>query len=284
MSIPPAYEFEEDEAPKKERKAFIPGLEPAIPPAVPSAAPVGSAGQADPARGPVQTPKTTPAAAPAPASETDDPELKPGSRKDLWACPHCETRNKPDRTTCRNCGKTPSDAPEPTIYTKPVFKMAIVGAVVLVVLLWLVTRPNLTFKPAGPATVDRSVRKGGAAGGARELVGKSFKPHGRLAVCGRICAVRSVPNIDGVTTVVLLLGSASADDQLEQANVSFNNQLIVAPPGSVVLNLITTEKINGVKGTWLSVVGDYGDLLEDGRSLGATIDGDLVAVDQLQQQ
>ena len=283
MSIPPAYEFEEDEAPKKERKAFIPGLEPVVPAAA-SAVPAAPSDSTGPAGGAVRPPKTAPPAAPAPASEADDPELKPGSRKDLWACPHCETRNKPDRTTCRNCGKTPADAPEPALHTKPVFKMAIAGAVVLLVLLWFVTRPNLSFKPAGPATVDRSVRKGGAAGGVRELVGKSFKPSGRLAVCGRICAVRSAPTIDGVTTVVLLLGSASADDQLEQANVSFNNQLIVAPPGSVVLNLITAEKIIGAKGTWISIVGDYGDLLEEGRSLGATIDGDLVAVDQIQQQ
>ncbi len=273
MTTPPAYEFEEDEAPKKERKAFIPGLD------TPAAAPSGAAGVA-------AAPATTRAApaAPAPTSDVDDPELKPGSRKDLWSCPHCQTRNKPDRTTCRNCGKSPDDALEPAFYTKPVFKLAVAGALVVILLLWLVTRPDLSFKPAGPATIDRSVRKGSAAGGVRELVGKSFKPHGRLAVTGRICATRTLPDADGVTTVVLLLGAAAADDQLEAATVSFNNQLIKAPPGAVVLNLITKDKINGTKGAWLSVVGDYGDLLDEGRSLGATIDGDLVAVDQLQQQ
>lgn len=278
MSTPPAYEFEEDEAPKKERKAFIPGLEP-LPPSGPPAA-----GPAGPAPAAAAVPKAAPVpAAPVASSEADDPDLKPGSRKDLWTCPHCQTRNKPDRTTCRECGKSPSDELEPAFYTKPAFKAAIAGAVVLVLLLWFVTRPNLSFKEPGAATIDRSVRKGSAAGGARDLAGGSFKPRGRLSVNGRICAVRPVPNADGVTTVVLLLGSAAADDQLDGAAVSFNNQLITAPSGAVILNLITKEPIIGTKGAWLSVVGDYGDLTLDGHSVGETVEGDLVAVEQLKQ-
>ena len=39
--------------------------------------------------------------------EADDPDLKPGSRKDLWICPHCGAGNRPNRDTCRSCGKSP---------------------------------------------------------------------------------------------------------------------------------------------------------------------------------
>ncbi len=279
MTQPPAYEFEEDEAPKKERKAFIPGLEPVAPAGPPAGAPGGVApGGAAPTAA-----KAPPLAPPPAASEAEDPDLKPGSRKDLWTCPHCQTRNKPDRSTCRECGKLPSDALEPAFYTKPVFKAAIAGAMVLVLLLWFVTRPNLSFKAPGAPTVDRSVRKGSALGGVRDLVGKTFKPHGRLSVSGRICATRPLAEVEGVTTVVLLLGSATSDEQLEGAKVGFNNLLITPPPGAVILNLITKDKIDGTKGAWLSVLGDYGDLVEEGRALSDTVEGDIVAVEQLQQ-
>ena len=269
MTQPP-YEFEDDDAPKPERKRFIPGLEDAAAPAPAST----------PAPAPASPrPGLAPPPLPAPIAEAEDQDIKPGSRKDLWACPHCGTKNKPDRTQCRGCGKAPSDASDVPFWKKKPFLLGVAGGFAAVLLLWLVTRPDLSLKAPGKA----SLNIGAATTVERELIGRTFTPHGRIAVCGRIVVSRPTPGTDGAQTVVLLLGKAR-EDELEAASPTFNNELIGnLPPKSEILHLITSAQLDLTKGAWLSVVGDYGELAEGALLVKSATDGYTVAVDQVRQ-
>ena len=278
MSTTPPYEFEEDEAPRPERKKFIPGLEPA-PQAAPVTAP--AAGLAPAPAAPVPAARA-PLAPSAPPADANDPDLKPGSRKDLWSCPHCGTGNRPDRTTCRACGKLPSDAKAKTWWQKPLNLAGIAGVVVFLALIWVITRPNLAFKPTGKARVDR----GAAITQPRDLLGKTFTPRGRISACGRIVAARPLPGAEAATTVVLLISHTNTRD-VDGADPQFNgNAVDNLPPKSVVLHLIPSEgaaKFNLTKGAWLSVVGDYGQFADGVIMLPATEVGEVVAVEQFDQ-
>lgn len=268
------YEFEEDDAPKPERKKFIPGLEQPAPPAPPAAAP-GSPSPA--ARQPVAPP---PAAAPVADQEAEDPDLKPGSRKDLWPCPHCGTKNKPGRTECRACGKSPSDAKAIPFWMRKSFLGGVAGGFCFFALLWVVTRADLSLKEPGKTSLDI----GGKTTVERELAGKTFTPRGRISICGRIVASRATPGADGTTDVVVLLGKAG-DEALSAAKPMFNNQRVDdIPPNGKVLHLITSEKLSLEQGAWISVVGDYGVLAEGALiAIDSGADEYTVAVEQLKQ-
>jgi len=161
---------------------------------------------------------------------------------------------------------------------------AAIGGVVLLIVIWILMKPSLALKPPGADTIDSKIRRGGAQTHVRELVGKTFTPSGRLAVAGRICVARQMPNADGVTTVVLLLGSGASDENLANAKVTFNNQLIDnLPDHAVVVNLITNDKLDTTPGKWLSIVGDYGDLSDPAQLVHTADQGDTVAVDQIAQ-
>ncbi len=279
MTQKPTYEFEEDDAPKPERKRFSPVLESeTIPAPTVTAVPVAPAKALSPVN-------AAPAPAPAPpAADVDDPDLKPGSRKDLWMCPHCGTGNKPERTTCRSCGKSPSDPLEMPMWKKPIVIAGVLGGILLLIVIWVLMKPSLALKPPEAASLDHKIRRGSAQTHVRELVGKTFTPAGRLAVTGRICIARPLPTTEGVTSVVLLLGSAASDENLASAKVTFNNQLIEnLPDHAVVLNLITTAKLDLKPGAWLSIVGDYGDLSDPTQLVHSQDQGDTVAVDDVRQ-
>lgn len=264
------YEFEEDDAPKPERKKFIPGLDQPAPPAPPAAA--------DP-QAPAPARPVAPPPAPAQAQEADDPDLKPGSRKDLWPCPHCGTKNKPDRTSCRACGKAPDDAKDIPFWKKKPFLGGAAAGFAFFALLWFVTRADLSLKEPGKASIDI----GGKTTVERELVGKTFTPRGRISICGRIVASRPTPNTDGTTDVIVVLGGAS-DSAVEEAKPVFNNDRIdEVPSGAQVLHLVTSEKLTLDRGAWISVVGDYGILADGAQLVRSAEDGYTVAVEQLKQ-
>ena len=299
MSTKPTYEFEEDEAPKPERKRYAPvtELEAAAPPTpLTQGSAAGTAATKTPGTGRTTTPaapvakaatatRQTAPTAPQPAAEADDPDLKPGSRKDLWACPHCGTGNKPERTTCRSCGKAPTDAKETPVWQQPKVIAAAIGGVVLLIFIWILMKPSLALKPPGASSLDSKIRRGSAQTQARELVGKTFTPNGRLAVAGRICVARAMPGADGVTTVVLLLGAGASDENLAKAKVTFNNQIIDnLPDHAVVVNLITSDKLDTTPGKWLSIVGDYGELSDPAQLVHTADQGDTVALEQFLQE
>ena len=287
MTQQPSYEFEEDDAPKPERKKFIPGLEDA--PVAPGSAPNPPAPPTAESRlqvkpGPGSTARPASASRPSapipPAPiETADPDLKPGSGKDLWACPHCGAKNKPSRSECRSCGKSPDAAKDRPFWLKPAFLGGVVGGFLVVILLWVVTRPDLSLKSPGTSALDL----GTAISVERELVGRTFTPKGRISICGRIVGQRATPGADGVQDVILLLGKAT-EAQVDAAAPTFNNERIDdVPMEAKILHLITSEKLDLTKGAWLSLVGDYGQLSEGAQLVRSVEDGYTVAVEQIRQ-
>jgi hypothetical protein len=245
----PQYELDmgsDEEAPKP-KKAYVPPVEDAPAPA-PAPAPVAAA------RSKV----------PAPVADTvPDEDIKPGSRKDLWACPHCGTKNQPQRTTCRSCGKSPDDEVVVPLHKKPAFLAGIGAAVVLlIVLLIAMSGADLALREPSPEAVDTKLRLGSQHGEAREVAGHQFTPTGTLAVCGRIAAVTQA---NGVTSVALALGKAASDDETFQALTTTigDGRMNNPPDPSELLHLVFpgTPPALG-KGAFLSLVGERGALAD----------------------
>ena len=246
----PQYELDmgaEDDAPKP-KKAYIPPVENAPAPLATAPAPV-SGGRS---KAPVPVPDTVP-----------DEDIKPGARKDLWACPHCGTKNQPQRTTCRSCNKSPDEEVIIPIHKKPAFLAGIAGAVVLlIVLIIAMSGADLSLREPSADKVDKKLRLGGKHGEVREVAGHQFTPKGTLAVCGRVAAVSPA---NGVTSVALALGKAATDDEAFNAlATTISDGRINNPPDpSELLHLVfpgTAPTLS--KGAWLSLVGERGELAD----------------------
>lgn len=248
------------------------GDEPA--PAAPAAPPV-AARPAGAAPAPVLAPAPGPRPPMRPANEepgeVDDADIKPGMRKDLWKCPHCGCGNQPKRTTCRTCGKSPSEPVAIPWWRGPKGIAAAAAALALVAVLWFATRPDLSLHPAGAAGIDKAERLGGgASAGERSVADKTFSPAGRLAVCGRVLAVQPVPGLGGVQSVLLALGKESIDDsRLEgwKAGFAADGSPETDAPRTCLLHCVWPGEAPRLeRGAWLSVVGEHG-LLTDGVAL-----------------
>lgn len=251
-----------------------------------SETPPAPAAKAAPPAASAQARTSVPAAKPAPRSpqpeaEPDNPELKPGSRKDLWNCPHCGTGNKPDRNSCRDCGKSPSD-PVIRPWTKnPVVLGGIAAsAVALFAIVWFATRPNLEFRQPGPGAVDRQARLGSGSAEDRSLDGnRTFETKGRISVVGRVLTSKTFSG--GGTTVALALGTAASDDtEFKSLRASSSGNGFKVPDGTLILHLVGLKE-KPARGTWLSLVGDRGVVTEGGRIV-AGDEGDAVVPDQLE--
>jgi hypothetical protein len=266
------FTFAEDPEPPKDQEP-----KPAPRP-VPAPAPAAPA-PAAPAPAPAPAPRPAPPR-PAAAAEPDDPELKPGSRKDLWNCPHCGAGNKPDRTTCRACGKSPDEPVVRPWSRNPVVLGGIAAAVVgVVAVLWLATRPDLSFRAPGPDGVDSAPRTaGGAAGGDQDLSGgRRFEAKGRISVSGRVLAARPFPG--GGVSVALALGPNAADPAFAGIAAEAGPAGFTVPDGTLVLHLVGTRE-RPVRGAWLSVAGDRGVVTDQARIVGG--DGDAVMPERLE--
>ncbi len=127
-------------------------------------------------------------AADAPAADVNEADVKPGQGKDLWACPHCGAKNKPERTTCRECGKSPSDPVIIPFSKTPAGRFGIPAAVIIVLALigWLLFGGSVKLVPAGPGKVDSAIRRGGSVGAEETIHGLVFQPRERIAVSGRV--------------------------------------------------------------------------------------------------
>ncbi len=219
-------------------------------------------------------------ARPAAPAEADDPELKPGSRKDLWTCPHCGAGNKPDRTTCRSCGKSPTEPVERPWSRNPVVLGGIAASVVgAIAVVWLATRPDLSFRTPGPDAVDSAPRTaGGAAKGDQDLSGgRRFEARGRISVSGRVLASRPFPG--GGISVALALGADAADPDFAGVKAEATSSAFTVPEGALILHLVGTRE-RPVRGTWLSVAGDRGVVTDQARIVGG--DGDAVMPERLE--
>ncbi len=200
---PVAFEFEDAPAEPAKKKSYAP------PPAAPEPQPArGRAGEAAPA------PARTRAAEPPPPEEDVDPDTKPGSRKDLWLCPHCGAGNRPGRPTCRTCGKSPEEAVVVPWFKQPVKLAAIGGGVLVLVLLVVLLRSgvDLSLKPAQAGNIDSAVRVGKHGSTHGMDGGMSFQGSKRFAVCGRCIATAVNASVPGAFDCVLLLGSTAASD------------------------------------------------------------------------
>ena len=288
MATPEFQGFEDDPA---SAAPPAPTAPPAAPPPLASYAFEEEDPAAEPARkrnplaGSATAPTALPtqAAAPAvrppppPAPDPVDQDIKPGSAKDLWTCPHCGSGNKPQRTTCRSCGKSPTDAvAKPWFLRLPVL-LGVPALLVLGGVAWKVTRPDLTAHPADAAHVDTSVRRGGGRQPDVTLGDRTFTPRQRLSVVGRVVAARSHPSVSGVTTVILALGADAKDERFGQMSCTFNGDRAEVSGGRfVALHLLSTPTVPAA-GTYLSVCGRSGQLAE-GMTLVSALEGDDVVL------
>lgn len=282
--------FEGDDEPAKpaapaKAAAPAPAAKPAFDPfAGPPAASAPAAKPVAPGKPAPARPAPVPAAAPAPAAEPDDAELKPGSRKDLWKCPHCGAGNKPDRSTCRTCGKSPD---EPVIlpwYKNNVIRaaiLAVVGAIILLAV-WM-SRVDLSLHEAGPAGIDlQRPRISGSAEGSIDVSGDiKFVGTRMISVSGRVVATRQSL---GMTWVALALGPNARDDEAFKALQAKPDGVGFAFDGGCVLACIFDNEPKLKPGAWLSLIGTTGDLVKDASKMHEVDGAFVVRVDEFRLQ
>ncbi len=259
--------FEGDDEPKKPKPAAKPA-EPAKPAFDPfanmPAAPIetGPAAQAKPPAKPAgKPPAAAPAPPPPPPPPDADADLKPGSRKDLWKCPHCGTGNKPDRTTCRSCGKSPDEPVIVPWHRNNVIRVGILAGIglIIVIAVWA-TRPDLSLHEPLLDKVDRkAARIGGSAQGSVELGnGLRFEAVSQISICGRVAATGPGPG--GTLLVALALGAAAAEEK--PSATPGNGTFEVS---GVVLACTAEGAFAPKPGQILSLTGATGVLVKDGR-------------------
>lgn len=270
-------------------KQFFPGFEGDDEPAKPAApvpvapakkpvfdpfadVPATPAAAAEAPAGPAQAPAAKPAAPaarppPPPPPAADDAELKPGSRKDLWKCPHCGTGNKPDRSSCRSCGKSQDEPVAVPWFKQPLILGGVIAAVVaVVVLLVVLTRTDLSMHEAGVSGIDKRPRIGGSGSEDAQLTGNlGLQESRQISVSGRVVALR--PGAKGLHWVALALGPAAKDDvafkdlaanKADSGGYEFNE-------GCVLLCAFPNGKAEISPGQFLSLRGETGRVVEEGR-------------------
>lgn len=270
MADAPKFEFEDEQPEKpKERSAaeVMARLGVGNAPAAPAPGATPAPAKPVPAATPAKTAKPTPVAAPPPPPLPGSEDTTvPGARKDLWKCPHCGAGNKPDRTTCRACGKSSTDAVVVPWNRNPLV-LAVIAVVVvaLVAGAFIARRTDLTLKPADAHHVDGKVRQGGSAEGTTDLPnGFSFEARGRAAVTGLIIAVKPIA---GGASVALALrgidppGDGSVPDTATWVHVVAEKPLPKLVPGA-----------------WLSLAGMSGSITLDGRIAKGTDTGVSILV------
>jgi len=221
----------------------------------------------------------SPATTKAPQTDPNEVDLKPGHAKDLWKCPHCGTGNKPGRTTCRSCGKSPSD---PVIRPKtmnPAILGGIGGGLLLVILLVMfMGGADLKLKPAGPEALDRSPRQGGN-GTEQEFEGQSWQGGSGYAVSGRVVAARPVSGMSNAVNVALALGPDAANEEaFATVKWAINGQLIEEKSNPREVKVLPLHLVfKGAPpaitvGHFLSLTGESGKLSEGGSLVSALND------------
>ncbi len=243
-------------APAPDKPAFDPFAD-AQPSPAPAPALAGPAGK-PPTNRVAKTAPTAPAPVPAPSQ--DDPELKPGSRKDLWKCPHCGAGNKPDRTTCRTCGKSPDEPVVVPWYKNNIIRAGILAAIgVIIVVIVLLTRVDLSLREPSLANVDAKPRISGAAQGSIDLgSGLRFEGERQISVCGRVAAIGPGPG--GTLLVALALGPAAADEKPVATAITGGFEV-----AGVVLACHAADSFDPKPGQIISLTGATGVLVKDGR-------------------
>ncbi len=259
--------FEGDDEPKKPAK---PEAKPVASPAQPAFDPFAGAkidakASAPPAATPGKPGTNRVAKVPAPVAPPPPPpdadvDIKPGSRKDLWKCPHCGAGNKPDRDSCRICGKSPDDPVVIPWYKNNVIRAAVIAVIGLVIIgVVMLTRVDVSLREPTLANIDKAPRITGTGIASIEL-GNGIKLEGErmFSICGRVEAVGTGPG--GTILVALALGAAAADEAPSAAPA--NGSFEVA---GVVLACSAEDGFDPKPGQLISLTGVVGVLVKDGR-------------------
>ncbi|MBA3936710.1 MAG: hypothetical protein H0X38_04555 [Planctomycetes bacterium] len=289
----PSFEFE-DEEPQKSASAApkTPAAAAFNPFDQPVSVPIGGSGtgvKMDPPPPPAA--RKAPATAsytkggaatppPAAAEPEEEIELRPGrAAKDLWICPHCTTGNKPGRKQCRACGKSPDEPVIVPWFKQPKILAGIGGGVAVLLALMLFTGgADLSMAVPGPAHLDeRTARIGGAPhtpGLVKLGEDRTFEPRHQLAVSGRVVMCQSHAPAPWLTAVVLALGKEAISDEsmnTMSADWGSSDYQVQGLVPTVTLYFINDgRKYEYPKNTYLSIVGDTGDLEEGGKIVEGT--------------
>jgi hypothetical protein len=224
----------------------------------------------------------------APAADPGDGDIAPGMAKDLWSCPHCGARNKPARTTCRACDKSPDDEVETPWFKKPAIIGGIAGGVLLlVILLSLMGGTDLGLHPAGPGHLDGKVRMGKAEAAEIDLGDNhKFFVKKSVSVSGRIILAQQFPLDGKLTAVVLALGSRASDDSaFDGWKAEFKDEAyaVTGAPRAITLFLVGEGKTDLQRGGYLSVRGQAGVIENDARIVDGTTGSDTYVVKVVEQ-
>lgn len=206
-----------------------------------------------------KAPAPAPVSAPPPPPDADA-DIKPGSRKDLWKCPHCGTGNKPDRTTCRSCGKSPDEPVVIPWFKNNVIRAAILAVIGLIIIgVVMLTRVDVSLREPTLANVDTAPRITGTGIASIELTnGIKLEGERMISICGKVAAVGTGPG--GTVLVALALGAAAAEENpsASPANGSFD-------VAGVVLACSAEDGFDPKPGQIISLTGVVGVLVKEGR-------------------
>ncbi|TVR13616.1 MAG: hypothetical protein EA401_06295 [Planctomycetota bacterium] len=205
--------------------------------------------------------------------EEPEEDVAPGARKDLWVCPHCGAKNRPDRDTCRSCGKSPDEPVVAPWHRQPKVIIAIAGAALVVVLLLIFTGgERVDMRAASLAGIDNDLRRQSGVQVELPLGDGVFVSEGRFAAVGRVAQVRRRDE-----HLMLTLGfadrSRDGESQIHDEgadDVGVRNalggisrvpyaRLVVLDPDNRIASDISTQDV-------VSVYGHYGSSEEHGTS------------------
>lgn len=191
------------------------------------------------------------------AESANDDEIKPGQGKDLWTCPHCGAKSKPNRDTCRKCGKSPDEEVIIPLFSRPPVKFGAIGAAVVFLL--------IIFSVA--TSVDVSLHDAGA-----DYVGESYHDNGStVAGTGRVYRVTA--GKESAEVIVVFGEKVTVDKEFRSFKYVASKDTVkskgLASQAFVVLKITLDEgdvsKIK--KGSYLAFTGSYGPESETDRHI-----------------
>jgi hypothetical protein len=222
-------------------------------------------------------------------SYDENNDFAQGTAKDLWTCPHCGAKNKPQRENCRGCGKHPDDPVEKPWYVKPlIVGPVVVGIIGVIMLMMWLTSVDMSMKPAG--IMDHAARVKSVSENIVDL-GDSRKLFVRktASVSGRVIMVGQYPMAPWMTAVALALGDKAKDDEtFGKWSASFSDMgMDINAPKSTALYLIFSGQPEEIKaGDYISVRGKAGIPEQDAIIVRGTDDRNalVIKVEQFQKR
>ena len=278
---------------KKAAPAFNPFADQAVamPTAATPAAPAPTAASANQKEksGTGRMEKTPAAKSTMPPVDPADIDIRPGTAKDLWMCPHCGAKNKPGRETCRECRKDPAEPVAIPWFKKPLVIGPVVGGAILVVILltWLASA-DVGLHPAG--VPDSKVRSAGITYQEIDLgESRTFSVKKSAAVSGRVILTTDYAIAPWLTAVVLGLGKDASNDAVFStwtAEFDGHGFEVKAPRYATLFLIFDGNKPPLKAGDYVSVVGTAGVAEQDNHIVVGTDNANCwtIKVQQIEQR